>query len=371
MITVPINDPVRLYRRLQPDIDAVVAQVLSSGGWIDGPFTDRFAADFAAWCGVARCVPVGNGTDALELALRALTVGPGDEVITVANAGGFATSACRLVGATPVWIDVRPDTLGLDTDRIAEAVGERTKVVVATHLYGIVVDVSAIRHALDRIGRSDVRIVEDCAQAHGAIRDGRRAGSLGDIATFSFYPTKNLGALGNAGAVVTNDHGLAERVTRLRFYGWRQQFRKELPFGRNGRMDEIQAAVLCVKLKHVDDWNAERRQILARYAAAAPVTARIVGSSDPANACHHAILRTPDRPAAARAMADAGIATAVHYPILDCDQPSELGLPGRKMPLPVSERARDEILTLPCYPGLTEAEIEQVARALTRFSPAA
>ena len=367
MITVPINDPVRLYHRLRPEIDAIVAQVLSSGRWIDGPFTDRFAANFADWCGVARCVPVGNGTDALELALRALSVGPGDEVITVANAGGFATSACRLVGATPVWIDVRPDTLGLDTNWIGEAVGDRTKVVVATHLYGVVVDVSEIRHALDRIGRSDVRILEDCAQAHGATRDGRRAGSLGDIAAFSFYPTKNLGALGNAGAVVTNDHELAERVTWLRFYGWRQQFRQELPFGRNGRMDEIQAAVLCVKLEHVDEWNAERRQIVARYAAATRFPASIVGSGDPTSACHLAVLRTHDRPAVARAMSDAGVATGVHYPILDCDQMSELGLPGRKMPLPVSERARDEILSLPCYPCLTEAEIKQVTRALTRF----
>jgi aminotransferase EvaB len=364
MSTVAINDPVRLYRRLRPEIDAAVEQALSSGRWIDGPFTDRFAAQFAEWCGVARCVPLANGTDALELALRALSVGPGDEVITVANAGGFTTAACRLVGATPVWVDVRPDTLGLDTERIIEAVGERTKVIVATHLYGVLVDVAAIRQALARIGRGDVRILEDCAHAHGAIRNGRRAGSFGDIAAFSFYPTKNLGALGNAGAVVTDDHALADCVTQLRFYGWKRQFHKELPFGRNGRIDEVQAAVLSVKLGHVDDWNAERRDIVSRYAAAIHAPARIVGTADPGNACHLAVLRTADRSAVVQALAAAGVATSVHYPILDCDQVGDFGLPGRKLPLPVSELARDEIITLPCFPGLTEAEIDAVVRAL-------
>jgi dTDP-4-amino-4,6-dideoxygalactose transaminase len=248
MMVVPVNDPVRQYRRLQPQLDAAVAEVLASGRFIDGPFTERFAAQFAAWCGVACCVVVGNGMEALELALRALEIGPGDEVITAANAGGFATGACRLVGATPVWVDVEPATLGLDPDAVVDAVRERTRLVVATHLYGIVVDVPAIRRGLDAIGRADVRILEDCAQAHGATHRGRRAGSLGDAAAFSFYPTKNLGAFGNAGAVVTDDPKIAQRVERLRFYGWSPQFRQELPFGRNGRTDEVQSAVLAVKL---------------------------------------------------------------------------------------------------------------------------
>lgn len=364
MATIPINDPARLYRRLQPDIDAAVAQVLASGRWLDGPNAECFATDFAAWCGVAHCIPVGSGTDALELAMRALAVGPGDEVVTVANAGGFSTGACRLVGATPVWIDVRPDTLGLDAACIADAVSDKTRVVVATHLYGIVVDVPRIRLALDSIGRSDVRILEDCAQAHGATLNGRRAGTLGDIAAFSFYPTKNLGALGNAGAVVTDDEELAERVALLRFHGWRQQFHKQLPYGRNSRINEIQAAILCTKLPHVDEWNAERRRILARYAAAVSATAKVVGSCDASNACHLAVVRTPDRTAMMRALAEAGIGTAIHYPILDGDQASETGLRWRKLPLPVSERAQDEILSLPCYPGLTETEIERVVQVL-------
>jgi dTDP-4-amino-4,6-dideoxygalactose transaminase len=371
MNRIPINDPVRVYRQLQPEIDAAVARALASGRWIDGPFTARFAARFADWCGVARCVPLSSGTDALELGLRALGVAPGDEVITVANAGAFATGACRIVGAVPVWIDVRPETLGLDPALIAAAVTRRTKVVVATHLYGILADIAEIRSALDRIGRRDVRILEDCAQAHGAMHEGRRAGSLGDIAVFSFYPTKNLAALGNAGAVVTGDPALAERVARLAFYGYADRFRKDLAFGRNCRMDEIQAAVLCVKLDHVEAWNAERRRIIARYRDAVRDPVRIVGSESAANACHLAVARVPDREVAMRLMSEAGIATDIHYPILDCDQPSEAGQPGRKLALRVSEQARDEILTVPCYPGLTDAEIERVASALTRLSCAA
>ncbi len=368
MIRLPINDPVRLYRRLKSEIDAAVAQVLASGRWIDGPFADQFAGEFAARCGVARCVPLGNGTDALELALRALGVGPGDEVITVANAGGFATEACWLVGATPVWIDVRPDTLGLDPDLIGETVSDRTKVVIATHLYGIVADVGRIRRELDRIGRPDVRILEDCAQAHGAMQDGRRAGSLGDVAAFSFYPTKNLGALGDAGAILTDDQNLADRVAWLRLHGWRERFRSTLPFGRNSRMDEIQAAVLGVKLRHLDDFNAERRQIVARYAEATHSPSDIVGADDPTNVGHLAVLRTSRRTEVAQALSGAGIATDVHYPVLDCDQESAQGMPARKIPLPVSERARNEILTLPCYPGLSGPEIERVAAAVKHFS---
>jgi len=368
MITVPINDPVRLYRLLRPKIDAVIAQALSSGQWIDGPFTERFSVMFADWCKVAHCIPVGNGTEALELALRALSVESGDEVITVANAGGFATMVCRLVGATPVWIDVRSDTLSLDPSCIVRAVRKQTKVVIATHLYGIVADVAGIRRVLDEMGRSDVKILEDCAQAHGAKRNGQRAGSLGDIAAFSFYPTKNLGALGNAGAVVTNDQKLAERVERLRSYGWRERFRQELPFGRNGRIDEVQAAVLCVKLEHVDQWNAERRQIHARYAAACGADAKIVGPNDATNVCHLTVLRTPHRSLAARVMLEAGIGTSIHYPVLDCDQLNEKQLPGRKLPLPQSECARDQVLSLPCYPCLTDTEIEQVVRALAKLS---
>jgi dTDP-3-amino-2,3,6-trideoxy-4-keto-D-glucose/dTDP-3-amino-3,4,6-trideoxy-alpha-D-glucose/dTDP-2,6-dideoxy-D-kanosamine transaminase len=368
MTPIPVNDPVRVYRRFKDEIDAAVGEAAASGRWIDGAFAARFARDFAAFCGVKHCIPLANGTDALELALRAIGVGPGDEVITAANAGGFAAEACRLIGATPVWSDVRDDTLGLDPDALEENVSARTKLVVATHLYGILADIAGIRGALDRIGRRDVRVLEDCAQAHGAARDGRRAGSFGDVAAFSFYPTKNLGALGDAGAILTNDDAVADRVARLRLHGWGERFHQQVPFGRNSRMSEVQAAVLAVKLRHVDALNAERRAIIACYAAATRPPASIVGANDPTNVGHLAILRTPRRRVVIEAMAAAGIATDIHYPVLDCEQEAARGLPGRKGRLPVSELARGEILTLPCYPGLAEDEIERVADVLARCS---
>jgi aminotransferase EvaB len=357
---IALNKPSLVYESLRPEIDRVIQEVLSSGVWLNGRWTQRFAEEFAAWCGVDHCVPVANGTDALELVMRALNIGPGDEVITVANAGGFATFACRLVGATPVWIDVRPDTLGLDPERISEALSERTRLVVATHLYGVLVDVAAVRAALDRAGRGDLRILEDCAQAPGAMRQGRRAGSFGDVAAFSFYPTKNLGALGDAGAVLTCDPAIAEAVDRLRQYGFIERFHSGVPNGRNSRMDELQAAILSVKLPHVDDWNRRRREIIARYCERIDRSCTVVGAEDPTNVGHLAVIRTRSRAAVMQALADARVGFGSHYPVLDCDQASQQGLPGRRLALDQSERAREEILSLPCYPGLEDIEIDRI-----------
>lgn len=359
-ITIPICSPIAQYRALQQQIDDVVRQVLASGLWLNGPWTRRFADQFAEWCGVRYCVPLANGTDALEMALRALRVGPGDEVITTANAGGYATAACHVIGATPVWVDVCPTTLGLDPDRLAAAVTDRTRVVVVTHLFGIPGALDKIRGALARMGRGDVGILEDCSHAHGAAVDGKRAGASGDIAIFSFYPTKNLGALGDAGAVVTDRAELADRVAQLRQYGWKEKYHSELAGGRNSRMDELQAAVLCVKLPHVEGWNARRRQILRSYAAGIRPPNFVVGATEDANVAHMAIVRSRHRDAIRRAMARAGIATEIHFPVLDSDQVSQRGLPGRRLPLPVSERAREEILTLPCYPEMIDSQVDAV-----------
>jgi dTDP-3-amino-2,3,6-trideoxy-4-keto-D-glucose/dTDP-3-amino-3,4,6-trideoxy-alpha-D-glucose/dTDP-2,6-dideoxy-D-kanosamine transaminase len=360
MPSIAFNQPSLVYESIKPQIDRVIQEVASSGVWLNGRWTRRFAEEFADWCGVSHCVPVANGTDALELAMRALQIGPGDEVITVANAGGYTTIACRLVGATPVWVDVLPETLLLDPDRIKGALSARTKLVVATHLYGGLVDVTAIRAVLDRAGRYEVRILEDCAQAHGAMRQGRRAGSFGDISAFSFYPTKNLGALGDAGAVLTDDPVLAEAVNCLRQYGFVERFHSKVPNGRNSRMDELQAAVLSVKLRYVDEWNRRRREIIACYSEGIDRTRTVVGARDPTNVGHLAVIRTPNRSAVMKALVGAGIGVDVHYPVLDCDQASQRGLPGRKLRLHQSELARNEILTLPCYPGLTDIEIDRI-----------
>ncbi len=368
MQPIPICRPIHQYEQLKREIDTAISDVLSSGVWMNGPWCRRFALEFAGWCGTRHCIPVGNGTDALELAMRALNIGPGDEVITVANAGGYATAACRLVGAIPVWIDVRSDTLGLNTDMLAEAVGPATRLVVATHLYGIVSAVDAIRDALLHLGRDDVLILEDCAHAHGAWFDGRRAGATGDMAAFSFYPTKNLGGCGDGGAVVTSDTDLAQRVDQLRQYGSTKRHHSDLPHGRNSRMDEIQAAILSVKLPYVDAWNDERRRIVGCYAENLDASFRVVGADDATNVGHLAVVRVPERAKVMAELANAMIGADIHYPVLDCDQIAQRGLPARKLPLPESCRARDEILSLPCFPGLHEAEVDRVIDALNRVA---
>jgi aminotransferase EvaB len=360
---IPISDPVRQLRDVPGGIEPVLHQVVASGQWLNGPWTERMSRGFAEWCGAAHCIPVGNATDALELIFRSLGVGPGDEIVTVANAGGYTTTACRIVGACPVWIDVTRSTLGLNLAAVGEALSERTKVVVATHLYGIMVDVDALRTELARLGAAHVRIVEDCAQAHGAILRGHKAGALGDAAAFSFYPIKNLGALGDAGAVVTNDPEIAERVLRLHQYGWRERFHSEVPMGRNSRIDEIQAAIIMTKLPHLERWNAERRRILARYIGTLKPPVRVVGACTEANVAHLAVVRVPSRDRFRASLAAKGIGTAVHYPVLDYEQVSQKSLPGRRMRLPESERAVGEIVTLPCFPGLTASECDKIIDA--------
>jgi dTDP-4-amino-4,6-dideoxygalactose transaminase len=261
-----------------------------------------------------------------------------------------------------------PSTLSIDLEQIGAALSEQTKVVVATHLFGIMVDVGALRAKLDSQGASHVRIVEDCAQAHGAEMRGLKAGAAGDAAAFSFYPTKNLGALGDAGALVTNDPEIAECVSRLHQYGWRERFFSEIPMGRNSRMDEIQAAIIAVKLPHVKRWNEMRRAVLARYIDELLPPLRVVGSVSDSNVAHLAVLRVPQRDRFRAALAAQGIATSIHYPVLDCDQASQRLLPGRRLPLPESERAVKEIVTLPCFPHLTTGECDRVIATANRIA---
>jgi dTDP-4-amino-4,6-dideoxygalactose transaminase len=241
---------------LRAELDAAIARVNDRGHYILGPEVEAFEREFAAYCGAAACVAVGNGTDALELALRALGVGAGDEVATVGNAGGYATTAIRAAGATPVYVDVDDATLGIDCHSLADRITPGTRAIVVTHLYGRMADVEA----LVRIARErEIPLIEDCAQAHGAARAGRKAGTFGVLGCYSFYPSKNLGALGDAGALVTGDTALAARVAELRTYGWRGKYRVAASGGMNSRMDEVQAAVLRVKLPRLDAWNAARR----------------------------------------------------------------------------------------------------------------
>ncbi len=357
LVPTPFND---LCRAAQADDELALAveRVARSGRYLLGEQTDGLERELAGYLDVGAVVAVASGTDALELALTALAA-PGEEVLTVANAGGYAAIAARRCGLSVRFVDVDERDLLVSPDALERAIGERTRVVVVTHLYGKMARVGEIRELCRARG---VRVLEDCAQAIGARADGASAGSVGDAAAFSFYPTKNLGALGDGGAVATSDRTIAERVRRLRQYGWQVKYEIAEDRGGNSRLDEIQAAALRVRLPGLDGANRRRREIAARYAAAvagSPVRMAQDGGED--YVAHLAVIRAPDRGRIARALAERGVGTAIHYPLPDHRQPV---LGRSEQSLPVSERACEEVLSLPCFPELTEAEVESVCSAL-------
>jgi dTDP-3-amino-2,3,6-trideoxy-4-keto-D-glucose/dTDP-3-amino-3,4,6-trideoxy-alpha-D-glucose/dTDP-2,6-dideoxy-D-kanosamine transaminase len=354
---VPLNDLSRRSRRLASELHSAAARVIDSGWYLMGPEVDAFERDFANANGAAGCIGVASGTDALALALLGTGCLPGDEVIAAANAGGYATIAALQVGLRPRYADVDAATLCLSAETIAPVLTASTRAVVVTHLYGRLADVESLVALCRERG---IKLVEDCAQAAGAERRGCRAGGFGDAAAFSFYPTKNLGALGDAGAVVTSDPEVEARVRRLAQYGWEPRYVVAEAGGRNSRLDELQAAVLRAGLVDLDAANTRRREICAAYAAAG---APLVAAPGPEHVCHLAVIRVPDRDAVARALADAGVATTIHYPVPDHRQPAWRDVdPGAR--LPVTERAVEEILTLPCFPELTDDEVLRVCEAL-------
>lgn len=356
--TIPLNDLARHNRPLLGVITETTAQILAGGRLILGDQVAAFEREFASYIGVPHCLGVANGTDALELALRALDIGPGDTILTVANAGMYAAAAAICVGARPVFIDVEPQRLTLDPRLLAEVCARtpRLKAIVVTHLYGRMADMGSIEAAAQGLP-----IIEDCAQAHGARRNERRAGSFGRIACFSFFPTKNLGAIGDGGAVLTSDSGLADKLRRLRQYGWQQKYTAVQPGGRNSRLDELQAAILRLKLPHLEGWNARRRQIIEQYRQALPAGAIPAPGDD--DATHLAVARIPQRDRFRVALAANNVATDIHYPMLDYRQPALAGLV-EQQPLIETERAVKEIVTLPCFPEMTDEEVERAVHAI-------
>lgn len=369
---VPLNDLRRVYDADQTKLDSAVLSVLGSGRYLASDHVRKFADDFGAFLGVGFCLPVGNGTDALELALRALAQEANDgerrEVIGVANAGGYMTTACLQCGLLPVFVDITETSQLMDIDAAVAAVTPRTLAIVVTHLYGGLVDVDALAGKLLAAGHGHVAILEDCAQAHGLEAGGRRVGTLGDIATFSFYPTKNLGAFGDAGAIVTSDAERFQRVKQLHQYGWNAgaKYRIAVAGARNSRMDEIQAAILGELLPRLDGWNTARRAILERYQAAAPEGISLV-RSPLGTVAHLAVVLCDDREGLRHYLATRGIATDIHYPILDCDQPGWADHLDPSVQLPVARRSLPRLLTLPCFPAMTETEITLVCDALAQW----
>jgi dTDP-4-amino-4,6-dideoxygalactose transaminase len=338
--------------------------VTESGWYILGPRVREFEAAFARYCGVAHCVGTGNGTDALELALRAAGVGAGDQVITAANAGGYGTTAILACGAVPQFADIDPATLLLDPAAVEAALAPQVRAILATHLYGRMVDMPRLLAVAER---GNVPVVEDCAQAHGARLFERPAGSWGAAGCFSFYPTKNLGALGDGGAIVTADAALAERARRLRQYGWSRRYQAELAGGRNSRLDEMQAAILLAKLPHLDAWNERRRAIAAAYSEAfAALGVHAPAASGADYVAHLYVLRVPDREAFREALAAAGVGADVHYPLPDHHQPCWRAAPWAACNLPVTELCCRQVVTLPCFPELTDEEVNRVIATVAR-----
>lgn len=364
---VPFLDLPGINADVREELDLGWKSVLEHGCFVGGPEVAQFEEQFAEYCGVSECVGVGNGTDALELILTALGIGRGDEVIVPTNTFVASVEAVCAAGASPRFVDVDPETLLVDPAAVRDAVNHRTAAVMGVHLFGQMVDVHRLSALARRYG---LAFIEDAAQAHGARYAGSRAGSVGVAAGFSFYPGKNLGALGDGGAVVTRDPELAERVRTLANHGrvvgdhHRHSHR-----GRNSRLDSVQAAVLSVKLPKLDEDNAQRRSMMDLYRAWLPSHCETVRVRPSAEAVHHlAVIRVPDREKAGRALSSAHIGWGVHYPVPCHLQPAFAAFADPTERFPVAEQAADHILSLPMSPTLREDDIARVCEVLRGVS---
>jgi dTDP-4-amino-4,6-dideoxygalactose transaminase len=358
--TIPFANLPREVEALRPELDAAIARVLDRGWFVLGEEGERFEREFAAWLGGSHAVGVASGTDAVELALRALGIGAGDEVITQANTCVPTVAAIERCGAQPVLCDVEPEGATMDPQSLEAAITPRTAAIVAVHLYGQCADMAAIGAIADRRG---IALVEDCAQAIGAAFEGAAAGTIGTLGCFSFYPSKNLAALGDAGAVVTGDPQLADRLRQLRNYGQRERG-VYATAGINSRMDELQAAVLAVKLPSLERRNARRREIAAIYSEALEGSgaAPLKGFADRVHAFHQFVVGVGERDRFRELMSERGVATMIHYPV-----PVHLHEPYRRLAadvsLEVSEGLAQRIVSLPVYPELDDGEVATVAAA--------
>lgn len=360
---VPLNDLSRaLAAERQLLLDAAAA-VIDSGWLVHGPAHRAFESTLATYVGARHVLGVASGTDALEIALRAVVPADRPVVVTAANCGGYTTTAARRAGFTVRFADVDEATHLLTSETLAEVVGPDVGAVVVTHLYGRAADVRAIREVCAPFG---IRVVEDCAQALGARTDEGRVGSLADIATFSFYPTKNLGAIGDGGAVATSDEVVAETVRQLRQYGWSGKYRIERDGGRNSRLDELQAAILNARLPMLETGNARRRQIIAAYVERASERLHVLPATSESHVGHLAVVTTPHRTELRDHLAAAGIGADVHYPVPDHRQPA-FAAEYAEVSLPVTERLAETILSLPVFPELRDDEVERVCVALEQF----
>jgi dTDP-4-amino-4,6-dideoxygalactose transaminase len=362
---IPQNSPIANLLAHKIEIESALARVLASGWYILGEEVAAFEREFAKSVGAGHAIGVANGTDALQLALRGLGVGAGDSVVTVPHTAVATVAAIELAGATPVLVDIDPATFTMDAARLGRAMGPNVKAIIPVHLYGQPADLAAILPIAERHGAA---IIEDCAQAHGATLDGRAMGTWGRAGAFSFYPTKNLGALGDGGAVVTSDVALAARIRSLREYGWRDRYVSS-EAGLNSRLDEMQAAILRVKLRYLNAENARRREIaswynesLARLPLKLPAIAR-----GAAHVFHQYVVRTGRRDALREHLKRSGVGALIHYPVPVHLQPAYRDRVMRVGSLDASEAAAREVLSLPMFPELPRADVDRVCAAVRSF----
>jgi len=372
---LPAN-PRANYLAHKDEIDQAIHRVLETGRYVLGEEVAAFEREFARYTGVRYSVGVGNGTDALHLTLRVYGIGPGDTVITVSHTAVATVAAIELAGATPVLVDIDPSSFTMDPNCLEDAIrnhdngrgaghGGPVKAIIPVHLYGHPADMPAI---MDIARRYSLYVIEDCAQSHGAAIQGRKTGSWGHLAAFSFYPTKNLGALGDGGAVVTNDPNLAQRASLLREYGWRERYVSEMR-GMNSRLDELQAAILRVKMKYLDEENGRRRELARIYDTLLPVTALILPrlKDDVEHVYHQYVVRTRYRDDLKAFLEAHSVGTLIHYPIPVHLQRAYRELGYRAGDLPVTERCAKEILSLPLYPEMEDSDIEEICELIRGY----
>lgn len=362
-----INNLSERINKHKSGISDAVTRVINSGWLVLGPEVKRFEKDFAEYIEARHCVTLANGTDAIELALKAMGVTEGDTVATVANAGMYTTTALLAIGAIPHFMDVDTLTHNVTLQEVEKALATGVKAVVVTHLYGLAVE--QIEEIAARCSQQGVPLLEDCAQSHGARVNGRRVGSFGTAASFSFYPTKNLGALGDGGAVITNNDEIAQKILGLRQYGWSSKYKVELENARNSRLDEIQAAILLEFLPSLDACNALRRNIASVYGQKiknADLTHTQINNEG--YVAHLYVVRTARRESLRAHLKGEGVASDVHYPIPDYKQPVFKDK-YKSLNLENTEQLSNEILTLPCYPEMTDAQVNQVVNAVNSWKP--
>jgi len=363
---IPVANPLAQAQRYEPEIRMAIERVLASGHYILGPEVEALEQEFATYIGTSSAVGVANGTDAIALALRALDVGPGDEVITVSMTAVATVAAIEMVGAVPVLVDVDPVYYTMDPEALSAAISPRTKTVIPVHLYGQPADMESILRICDSAG---IPVVEDASQAHGASVNGRLVGSMGVIGAFSCYPTKNLGALGDAGLLTTSDPYLASRLKGLRQYGWLER-NWSLEPGVNSRLDELQAAILRVKLSHLDEMNDRRSSLAKAYLQAVsglPLIAPSIRERS-VHAWHLFVLLSSDRERMQQSLRSMGVATSVHYPFPVHMQPAYSGRITSAGFLEMTERISVEGFSLPLFPELADSQHSRVVAALAEVA---